>query len=166
MMTDVTTRWPRHRTRILCIGEDALLLRSRELLLKAAGYEVLVAQSNALVEEGLIRECDLALLCHSIGGERMRRLTKTLQEIHPMLPSVVVADLAGGCPKGLSSTPSDPPLLLGNVARLTACARMGRELPPQSEDKVITFTLERTRRARPRPPLDIGDLYAFPHPRH
>jgi hypothetical protein len=165
IMTNVTTRWSRHRTRILCIGEDALLLRSRELLLKAAGYEVVLARSNALVEEGVIRECDLALLCHSIGSERTRRLMKTLQEIHPALPSLVVADLGGGCPKGLSSTLPDPRVLLGNVARMTASSRLGQELPQQSEDKVINFTLGWTRRARPRLPLAGGDVYAFPHPR-
>ena len=164
-MTNMTTMWPRHCTRILCIGEDALLLRSRELLLKAAGYEVVIAHSNALVGEGLIRECDLALLCHSIGSERMRRLTKTLQEIHPALHSLVVADLGGGCPKGLSSTSPDPHVLLENVARLTAGASLGRVLPQQSEDKVITSTLGWTGRARPRLPLSGGDVYAFPNPR-
>jgi hypothetical protein len=166
-MTDVTTTmWRGHRTRILCIGEDAILLRSRELLLKAAGYEVVVAQSNALVEESLIRDCDLALLCHTIGRDRMPRLTKTLQEIHPSLPSLAVADLCGGSPKGLSSTPSDPAVLLGNVARVTAAARLDRELPSQSEDKVITFALGWTRRPSPRLPLGARGIYAFPQPRH
>jgi hypothetical protein len=59
-------------------GHDRILLRTRELILRAAGFEVCATETPAKIEEILAtRPVDLLIFCHTVDElERSRILAK------------------------------------------------------------------------------------------
>lgn len=84
----------RHRTRILCIGDDPVLLYSRRLVLETAGYSVESARGVlGTIEQVLLRRFDLVLLCHSITDEVVGHIVEASTRIAPQTPLLQVTPL-------------------------------------------------------------------------
>jgi hypothetical protein len=81
---------PEQRPRILSLGIDVLLLRSRELVLQGAGFEVI---TNIDIEE-TVPDFDYnvgaCVLCHSIPLTRRLRLASKVRESIPQAGVVCI----------------------------------------------------------------------------
>lgn len=82
-----------NRKRILCVDDDPSTLEIRKLLLDAAGYQTLTANSGKealrlLREESRI---DLALLDYAMPGMNGDELAENIRMQYPALPLVAVS---------------------------------------------------------------------------
>lgn len=114
--------------RLLCIDDDAEILRQRALLLEASGYSVLSRQSGQEALDLLARgaEVDLVLLDYvmpQMGGDELAR---KLRKEYPDLPLIAVS-ASDGLPKEFLATVDasvrkgqDPNVLLGTIAEVLA----------------------------------------------
>jgi DNA-binding NtrC family response regulator len=81
--------------RILSVGSDYILMSSRPLLLRRAGYNVEEAQSVAkaiiLVAEDSI---DLTLICHTISKQDQQLLVAAVREKRRLMPVLCIRSYA------------------------------------------------------------------------
>jgi hypothetical protein len=92
---EVAGRVPGQRqASILSIGEDAILLYSRRLILEMAGYSVESAIGNiATIEQILLRSFDLVLLCHSLAEDVVSNIVEASAQIAPQTPLLRISPL-------------------------------------------------------------------------
>lgn len=114
---------------ILNVGYDALLLRSRTMLLQSKGYTV---ESASSIEEALrlfqAGDFDLVLLCHSIPPEDRKRLTFRIRAFSttPVI-SVAAASLPYPDPIATLSVGCIPDALLGAIQTVLQEGRSARK---------------------------------------
>lgn len=149
--------------RILSIGEDALLLQSRQMLLRSSGYEVVTIHSHALLEEYLVESIQVVLLCHTIPQEQVRNLVHRLHGMNSALSFLVVAPAIrdGDTEAAMEETRPEPGALLQSISRVT------RGTPPatkgtQQEGKIQMIHAEQPSNASEQYPKGGGAVYAFP----
>jgi hypothetical protein len=107
------------RPRILSVGDDPILLRTRELLLRSAGYAVVSVPSWMCVEDDVVRAFDLLILCHTVGNHGPG-IVKAVRAVHPQLP-ILLLQPALWAPQveNAASVIPYPSLLLSTVQHLT-----------------------------------------------
>jgi CheY-like chemotaxis protein len=108
-------------TVILSVGNDEVLLSSRNAVLRKAGYAVVeVSSPKRAIAEFYTGDFDLVLLCHSIPSEVRQRLA---QAMHGRCPGTPVLCVGGVVeyegPTLLTPVQSDPKQLLASVRKLT-----------------------------------------------
>ena len=109
---------------VLIYGHDQILLRTRELILRGAGFDVCVTNAPDHARAILaIHQVDLLILCHSVDdAERAKILA--IANASPKRPSTLLLS-AGGISSASSentavfSTLDGPQNFLGTVCRLT-----------------------------------------------
>lgn len=74
--------------RILSVGDDPHLLRTRHLVLESAGYEVQSVPGDAAAEADVLSTIDLAILCHSVEEHQAARVISSLRKVNPSLPII------------------------------------------------------------------------------
>jgi CheY-like chemotaxis protein len=133
------------RASILEVGHATELLRTRSLVLRSAGYEVLEERDTkhafALAQSDQI---DMVLLCHSLNRKEAAWLVRMLREERSMLPILcVVNNVTDEIPPGCWSSSSSPNELLDTLeeimqqppdARATSRYRIART-PSQTAKK-------------------------------
>jgi len=76
----------------LNVGKDQVLLKTRSLLLRSAGYDV---ESAFSIEDAIHRlrttSIDLVLLCHSIPAEERQGMIRLIRDNAPSTPIVFVS---------------------------------------------------------------------------
>jgi CheY-like chemotaxis protein len=141
---------------ILCVDDDPSALKLRKLLLGAAGYSVLTAESGAEALEVLEKgaNVDLALLDYTMPGMNGDELAAKLRHKHPGI-SLVAVSAVGQLPEEfLNNLDSrvqkgqDPEVLLSTVSNVLARSegRQGQpSIPPRTilcvEDEEWILTL-------------------------
>ncbi len=145
---------PRRSIRILSVGEDQFLLSSRELLLSSAGYQVITVDGDGLIDELHARECDIALLCHTLRAARAARLTAVLRELNPHIEVLRVSRFHGDQLPGLHHAPAEPGSLLLTIEQLLGAPDETSGRP--SVEAVRLPSLRRERRSAFR--FHSGDL--------
>jgi len=109
------------RPRILSVGDDSILLYSRRLILETAGYAVESARGNlATVEQALLRDFDLILLCHSITEDAVHHIVEASTRIAPQTPLLQISPLDNPF-----KNPAHPALVSADPAALL-CAVAGQ----------------------------------------
>src|SRR5271165_3557461 len=109
---------------ILCIDDESLSLRVRQLVLASAGYEVLTASSGEAGLEVLKQNpVDLVIADHFLSGKTGTEIAREIKELKPEVPILIVSASAekpsglefadGFLPKGEA-----PDVLLQAIARL------------------------------------------------
>jgi len=79
---------PATPTRILSVGEDHLLLNTRELVLRQAGYEVHSLFGREIMPALLTYDFYFLLLCHTVPPEAAREIYRFVRS-HGSRPIVV-----------------------------------------------------------------------------
>jgi CheY-like chemotaxis protein len=78
---------------ILCIDDDAEVLRLRRQLLEVSGYSVVTAASGVeglrMLAEG--RHADLILLDYMMPGMTGKQIAEELRRLHPAMPIVLMS---------------------------------------------------------------------------
>lgn len=109
------------RVVILSVGNDETLLRSRNAVLRTAGYVVIEASSpkHAMAEFNG-DDFDLVILCHSIPPDECERLAKAIRRRSARTPVICVGELAfDGESFSMPVVESEPQKLLATVSKLT-----------------------------------------------
>ena len=75
---------------ILLVGEDALLLESRALLLRSTGAETITASTYQFARESTAEEVDLVVLCHTIPAALRAEMSEDARRRWPDIPVVQV----------------------------------------------------------------------------
>ena len=70
---------PKPYSRILSIGDDSMLLKTRSMVLSQAGYRVHSCTSEEVLRILSLAKFDIALVCRSVGYHRQMALAR---EIH------------------------------------------------------------------------------------
>lgn len=113
-------------THILSIGDDELLLSSRQMVLESEGYFVHSMWSHARVDDDCVRESDLAILCHSIESSLKLNLARRLLCANPSLYLILLTtqdSYSIGPPHTLRGTSNHPNSLLTLIAEMMATKR-------------------------------------------
>lgn len=114
--------------RLLCVEDDADLLKSRKLVLEAAGYSVNIVDSAEDALRFLARDADvdLVILDYLMPGMNGDALAERLRQQYPHLPLVTVSAV-GQLPQSFLDTTNasiqkgrDPQVLLSTVADILA----------------------------------------------
>jgi hypothetical protein len=105
--------------RILSLGKDATLMRSRTMVLRAAGYDVSEAYSVekaiALASSDLI---DVSVICHTVDRKERQLFISAVRRQRQMLPVIFIRALAyESAPATSIAIDNDPEILL-NAVRL------------------------------------------------
>ncbi len=115
--------------RLLSVSKDAVLLRSRHMLLESAGHEV---RSTADPREALSlaksERFDAAVVGQSIPLEQRLSLVRSLRDLRPELPIAVLcfggeAGSFRGLATDTETSPVDPVALLALVNRVCIASR-------------------------------------------
>jgi DNA-binding NtrC family response regulator len=89
---------------ILIFGHDAILLETRRLILKGAGFQVRIATEATEALQVLVREpIDLFILCQSLPLNECVPILKTAHTLRPDMENLVL----GGETLGLSADKAD-----------------------------------------------------------
>ncbi len=89
---------------ILIFGYDAILLETRRLILKKAGFRVWIATEATQAVQILVREpIDLFILCQSLPLDECVPILKTAHTLRPDMENLVL----GGRTLGLSADKHD-----------------------------------------------------------
>ena len=90
---------------ILIFGHDAILLETRRLILKGAGFQVRIATEATEALQVLVREpIDLFILCQSLPLNECVPILKTAHTLRPDMENLV---LGGGETLGISADKHD-----------------------------------------------------------
>lgn len=129
--------------RILLFGNDALLLKSRQMVLESAGYEVYVAPSilaltHILANHPASHPIYVLILCHSLTGEQCNRAQSIGREHFPQMKVVILAvnGLVSHTAEGDSvvDTAEGPKSLLSTVEELVKNGMPPESWPGRSEN--------------------------------
>src|SRR5271167_3186701 len=112
------------RPLLLCIDDDEVALRVRKLLLRSAGYDVLVSASGVAGLEVLKENpVNLVIADHFLSAKTGTEIAREMKELRPTVPILIVSASAeepsglefanGFLPKG-----EPPSVLLAAIARL------------------------------------------------
>jgi DNA-binding NtrC family response regulator len=96
---------PRQKV-VLSAGHNAALLRARNTLMEAAGYQVVTTRESTLVVELAKKQrFDAVVMCSSIPAHLAEAAARELKAFDPALPLVVIC-IAADCPRftGLAET--------------------------------------------------------------
>jgi hypothetical protein len=109
---------------VLIYGHDLILLRTRELILKQAGFEVCVTDLPGEVHRILAtRQFDLLILCHTVDEAERSRILATVHASRKSLDILLlVAGFSGPASsehEAIFGTLEGPQNFLGTVCRLT-----------------------------------------------
>jgi CheY-like chemotaxis protein len=115
------------RVVILSVGNDETLLRSRNALLRTAGYVVIEALSpQHAMAEFHSGDFDLVILCHSIPHEDCERLAEEIRRRSVTTPVISVGEFAfDGELSPVPVVESEPQKLLATLSRLTGRSVQG-----------------------------------------
>jgi DNA-binding response OmpR family regulator len=69
--------------RVLLLGENALLLKTRAAVLRRTGAEVLSATPDEVLSDGKIDGIDALILCHTVPPHTREELTSALRQRWP-----------------------------------------------------------------------------------
>jgi DNA-binding response OmpR family regulator len=99
---------------VLAVGNDPALLRTRVLVLQAAGYLVIEsARYEQALDIGTSDHIDAVILCHTLQGSESRQLIQGLRRARRMLPIIyVLENHFSDVPAGCLMTTNDPEELL------------------------------------------------------
>ena len=103
---------------LLSVGYDRILMRSRSLVLREAGFQVDEAY-NVLGALGLVKadSIDVLVLCHTLSKDDRRRLIHGAREARRRLPILCITRQAHDLPEaGCVAVENDP-------AELVKCLR-------------------------------------------
>lgn len=76
---------------ILSAGHNSALLRSRNAVIQAAGYQVVTTkESSMLLDLASKRHFDAVVLCNSIPAPLRKNIARELKELKPSLPLVMI----------------------------------------------------------------------------
>jgi len=119
------------RASILEVGHALELLRTRSLVLRTAGYQVIeetdVKRALSIAQSDQI---DMVLLCHSLNRKEATWLTRMLREERSLLPIVcVVNNPTDEIPSGCWSTTSSPDEVLGTLEEILQQPPTARGIP-------------------------------------
>ena len=103
---------------ILAVGNDPALLKTRVLVLQAAGYLVIEsAKCEQALEIGTSDHIDAVILCHSLQGSESRHLIQGLRRARRMLPIIcVLENHFSDVPAGCLMTTNEPEELLRTLS--------------------------------------------------
>jgi hypothetical protein len=124
---------------VLIYGHDQILLRTRELILRGAGYEVCIAEELAEAREILSsRPIDLLILCHSVDEFERSKLLAFAHACQKNLSTLLLATCVGSYPLSADET------VFGTLEGprnfiLTVC-RLTHEAPPASIASNSSYT--------------------------
>jgi CheY-like chemotaxis protein len=119
------------RASILEVGHALELLRTRSLVLRTAGYQVIeetdVKRALAVAQSDHV---DIVLLCHSLYRKEAAWLARMLRDERSLLPIVcVVNNPTDEIPPGCWSTTAAPDELLGTLEEILQQPPTTRALP-------------------------------------
>lgn len=77
---------------ILSIGDDARLLETRQMVFASAGYAVYSMSSADNLDNELVQQSDLAVICHSVPAKLATQVATTLRNTNPALPILRLGD--------------------------------------------------------------------------
>ncbi len=109
---------------VLIYGHDQILLRTRELILRGAGFDVYTTDAFDEAQKILtIRPVDLLILCHSVDETERAKILTTANACQKGLSTLLLSAGVGGSTaaenKATFSTLDGPQNFLGIVCRLT-----------------------------------------------
>lgn len=95
--------------KLLSIGDDLALLRTRQMVLESAGFDVCSVSSAAIIEEPELSLVDIALICHSVERPRAAAVTRNLRKISPEISILQLYNGYVGIVSDVEQIPSDRP---------------------------------------------------------
>jgi hypothetical protein len=117
---DLCTAVPSRRVTVLSIGDDSILLRTRQLVLQSAGYHVRSATSVDTIADDMLRGFDLVIVCHTLGNTRSS-LIGSIQRLHPLSTlTLSVNGAASPLWAGVPTSPASPQALLRSTREMLA----------------------------------------------
>lgn len=113
-----------NRPLILCIDDDAVVLRIRKLMFSGAGYDVVAAPSGEIGLEAFKQNpVDLVVADHFLSDTSGTEIARKMKALKPRVPILIVSGMAeeptgiefadGFCSKG-----EPPEVLMDTIARL------------------------------------------------
>jgi hypothetical protein len=117
---------------ILSICDDPILVESRELVLRYAGYSVQSTRSDADPTKWSDKSIDLVLLCHTVDENHSHELIRRLRRFFPeagIIQVDILADRRGMPVDGQCTVEDGPNGLLQSVEAVLDQARLA---PPSS----------------------------------
>jgi CheY-like chemotaxis protein len=107
-------------TNVLMVGRDAALVEMRGRVLRAAGYSVMAsARPEQAINQFLVGDFDLVILCHSIPTEERKSLCNRFRQHTSRTPIVSVASNAGDQDPFVDATiESEPTELIAELGDL------------------------------------------------
>ena len=99
---------------ILAVGNDPALLKTRVLVLRAAGYLVIESiKCEQVLDIGTNDHIDAVILCHSLQGSESRHLIQEWRRARRLLPIIcVLENHFSDVPTGCLMTTNEPEELL------------------------------------------------------
>jgi len=109
------------RATVLSIGDDARLLETRQMVFMSAGYTVHSVTSAELLNNHVVQQFDVAVICHSVSQKRAAQVAEFLHNIDPALPILRLADFNTGAEAKQDVTlrfPPKPEILLETLEEM------------------------------------------------
>jgi hypothetical protein len=99
------------QAKVLIIGRDGTLLRTRGLLIEQAGYRFSTALDVASLTESASEDVALAILCHTLSPDEKRSAIQAVRDKSPraMILHLRTLDSRDELPEHASSTVMDGP---------------------------------------------------------
>lgn len=117
---------------ILSIGQDALLLRSREQVLRKFGYDVRsVSDLPALEIEVLNGDYDVVLLCHTLTAQEIAGVVNFVRNVRPSVMLIGLFPFAGDMLQLCDAVSLTDPLLLNESIQEIMAEAWDLPVPPQ-----------------------------------
>jgi DNA-binding response OmpR family regulator len=131
-----------HLTIILHIGEDALLLETRSLILRSAGYVVESVRSlKQAAEQFLAGDFDLVILCHSIPSKDRDRLSCWIRASGSRTPVATISEGPGQWDEFADANlDSDPKKLLTGIKTALGARGLSRSAMPDGNTDAVSAT--------------------------
>jgi hypothetical protein len=110
------------RAVVLSVGDDARLLETRELVLASVGYIVHSVSSDDILDEELMLQIDIAIVCHSVSTKRTSMVSKAIRSLGPDIPILHLGAFRA-CPEGtyertLIDFPPRPEIMLKTLEQM------------------------------------------------
>lgn len=111
---------------VLLIGNDSVLLRSRQLLLESVGFKTFGMSSYAPLDSLDLASFNVVLLCRSVGPGEAVQIARTLHDRRPDLPILRFASCGEPSSEEFATalnSVSSPRFLIAEVERLASQTR-------------------------------------------